>query len=425
MSRVDQNESCAWMAAIWMVTLAICTGLVVMSPASVAAQEEEPDSDEEESTFSEEELFEDEEEETRRSDQLDTFERRRVNEKPLSSMTVEEAREAGFVFGSEREESSRTSATLLAATAGLVVHGTGHWVIEEQRTAGILLATELVGLSLVGSALGWQALSNGSPASRIYAGPAMFAGAGIFAASYLADIMGTVQSVEIGLPQNDGERSGISGRAAYSFVRLDGYPGSTLQLLTVGADADLGFGFAQLETAQDIYLDTSKYGADVAWRFWRGPGRHNFVYLEASGDMLQFRGVGPFTRYGFAAKLGVSFDVGQMISQLRHLVVGTSIGWGRHWYQLPEGGEDELGGAYASDSIPYEIFMSLNLNDKLNARLSYERRDGAFLQSDSRLLGMVAAELTFRSGDRADLLLRADAGGGYGLTAGLRLWFWE
>ena len=392
-------------------------------PVDATGDEEEQTSGEDE-TFSEEELFEGEEEETRRAEDPDTYQRRRVDEKPLESMTLEEAREAGFVFGSDEEEESRTSATLMAATAGLVVHGAGHWHMKESRTAGILLATELTGLALAGSALTWQALSDGSPASRVFAGPAVFAGSGLFAVSYLADIMGTVQSVELGLPQNDGRLRGVSGHAEYSFLRLDGYPGSTLQLLTVGATADLGFGYLEAETAQDVYLDTSRYGADLGWRFWRGPGRHNFVFVEVEGDALQFRGVGPFTRFGLVAELGLSFDVGQLISQLRHLVVGSSIGWGRHWYQLPDA-EEELGGAYHSDFIPFEMFMSLNLNDQLNARLSYKRRDGAFLQSDSRLLGMAGAELTFRTGSAADLILRAEAGGGYALSTGLRVWFWE
>lgn len=388
------------------------------------SEDDEDDEDDEESAFDEEELFEKEEEERRRTDDFDAYERRRVDEKPLDSMTVDEAKEAGFVFGSEQEDESRTSATLLAATAGLVVHGAGHWQLEEPRTAGILLATELTGLALIGGALGWQAQSDGSPASRVFAGPAVFAGTGMFAVSYLADIMGTVQSVELGLPQNDTRQRGVSATAEYGFLRLDGYPGSTLQLLTVGSRADLGFGYLEAETAQDIYLDTSRYGADLGWRFWRGPGRHNFVFVEVEGDALQFRGTGAFQRFGLAAELGLSLDVGQVISQLRHFVVGTSIGWGRHWYQLP-GPDEEFEGAYRSDFIPFEMFMSLNFNDQLNARLSYERRDGDFLQSDSRLLGMVAAELTFRTGAAADLILRAEAGGGYGLSAGLRVWLWE
>lgn len=442
----DQTDACgALRSVICVVIAAVAIGVAPDAfaqegdtPSDAASQAESdsdaeapsdepdpPENEEDDDTFSEEELFEGEETEARRTDDFDTVQRRRVDQKPLSSMSVEEAQKAGFVFEDEQEKSSRTTATLLASTVGLVIHGAGHWQLEEQRTASILLATEVVGLTLAGSGLAWQALSDGSPASRIFAGPAIFAGSGLFAVSYLADIMGTVQSIELGLPQNDSRDRGVSGRAEYSFLRLDGYPGSTLQLLTLNSRADLGFGFFEVETAQDVYLDTSRYGADLGWRFWRGPGQHNFVYLAVEGDLFQFRGVGPFSRYGLTTRLGVSFDVGQMISQLRHLVVGTSVGWGRHWYQLPIGGEDDLRTAYTADLIPFEMFMSLNLNDQLNARLSYERRDGEFLQSDSRLLGMVATELTFRTGDRADLILRAEAGGGYGLTAGLRFWFWE
>lgn len=77
---------------------------------------------------------------------------------------------------------------------GLVVHGTGHYVLGEPKTARRLLLMEGVGLGLflVG---GVTLFATG--ASRYFAAPAAattIAGFGLFSTAYLADIYGTVST---------------------------------------------------------------------------------------------------------------------------------------------------------------------------------------------------------------------------------------
>ena len=389
------------------------------SPESSSAGEHEDDSDD---PSGEKELFEVREDrsQTTSAEGVRVRQVRRVDEKPLEQMSREEADESGFVFGDD----VRTSAIFLAATAGLFAHGVGHWYTGERRTAAILLAAEAASVGLMTSALLWQWLSDGSPASRVYAGPAMYAGLGLFGLSYLLDVIGTMQDSELGLPNNSRRTRGISIEAHYNYINLEGYPSATLQLLTAGSRLDLGWGYAEGRTDQDVFLDTSVYGLTLGARPWRGPGQHNFVFVEAGGEFFQFGGTGAFTSVGAQARAGVSVGLGNWISQLRHVAVGAAIGYGRRYYALPTPGQSALKFGLTTSYIPFEMFTHLNLTDELNARLAYERHDGDFLQSSQPIWGVASLEFLYQSTEMLDLVVRGEAGGGLGVTGGLRLWFW-
>lgn len=406
------------------VILAISTGVVAFGvPASSWAQDESREQRE----LSEDELFEPRESETERSTRERGGEREveRVDEKPLELMTREEAAAAGFVFGDTQEESSRTSATFLAATAGLLAHGVGHWMLDEKRTATVLLAAEGASVALMSSALLWRWLGDDSTASRVYSGPALYLGVGLFGLSYLLDVVGTIQNPELGMPDNTRQHRGISIEAHYAYLQLEGYPSENLQLLTAGSTVDLGWGYLGARTDQDVYLDTAVYGLEVGWRPWRGAGRHNFVFVEADGELFQFSGAGTFSRLSAEARVGLSVDLGNWISRLRNIAVGASTGYGSHWYALPVQGQSALEYGLHTGYVPFELFTHFNLTDRLNARVAYEHREGDFLQSAPAGLAVTSLEFLYQSSDILDLVVRGELGGGLGVTGGLRLWFWE
>jgi hypothetical protein len=404
---------------------ALLIAVAVASPGW--AQDAEPAPDEVERRFDEDELFETREtresEETVQGAGQGRF--RRVDEKPLEQMSREEARRAGFVFGDQAEEESRASATFLAATAGLLIHGIGHWYVGEQRTAVMLLAAEGVSVALMGSAFLWRWLSDGSPASEVYAGPALYAGLGLFAMTYVLDVLGASQSTGIGMSPNTRRTRGISVQADYHYLDLEGYSTSTLQLLSAGTTLDFGWGYFGARTDQDVSLDTSLYGLTFGARPWRGRGLHDFVFAEADAAMLSFGGIGRYQRLSGELRAGVSFGLGRWISHLRHVAVGASIGYGRHWYALPTPAGRDLETATSVSYIPVETFLHFNLAERLNARLAYEHRYGQFLQTARPGLGVASVEFLYRSTDRLDLVVRAKMGGGFGLSGGLRLWLWE
>lgn len=347
-----------------------------------------------------------------------------VDETPLEQMGRKDARQAGFVFGNSEEESSRTSATFLAATAGLFAHGIGHWYIDERRTAEILVSVEAASVGLMGSALLWRYLSDDSPASVIYARPAMYAGLGLFGLSYLLDVIGTMQNADIGMPPNTRRTQGISVQATYNYLTVEGYPSKTLQVLTAGSRVDLGWGYVGLRTDQDVFLDTSIYGLTLGSRPWRGPGRHTFVFADIDTEYFNFSGQGRFQRVGGQARVGVSLGLGNWISQLRNVAVGAAVGYGHNWYALPTKPNASLGLAVSSGYIPLETFVHFNLTDKLNVRLAYEHRAGELLQTTPAGLGVASAQFQYQSADMLDLVLGAQLGGGLGITGGLRVWLW-
>lgn len=399
------------------------------SPDSDEQHEDEQDEDDEgiQRAFDEEELFErpQVEQETAAPQQSGARRVQRVEEKPLEQMSVNEAQAAGFVFGDPAEESSRTSATFLAATAGFLAHGAGHFYLNENRTAGILLAAEGVSLVLISSAFVWPWLSDGSTASKMYARPALYAGVGLFGLSYLLDVVGTMQNTDIGLPQNTRRHRGVSVEANYSYLSLEGFGADTLQLMTAGSTVDLGWGYIGARTDQDVYLDTSAYGLRLGARPWRGPGQQTFAFVEADGEWLSYSGVGRFARLGAQGRAGVSMGLGNWISQLRHVAVGASVGYGHQWYRLPQADSPNMGFALSSGYIPFEMFMHLNLTERLNARAAYEHRDGDFLQSNAPGLAVGSLEFLYQSTDRLDLVVRGEYGGGLAFSGGLRVWFWE
>lgn len=350
---------------------------------------------------------------------------RRVDEKPLEEMSHTEARRAGFRFGEQADNESRAAAVFLAATAGMLAHGVGHWYVDEPRTGAALLIGEGVALALVASALLWRWLGEDSAASQVYMGPALYAGVGLFGLTYLLDIIGTAQKGDLGMPQNGRRAQGVSIRADYHYLRLDGYMTDSLQLLSAGSTVDLGWGYLGARTDQDVSLNTALYGATLGARPWRGPEAHDFLFIDADAELLKFDGLGHFRRMGAQARAGISLDLGRLISHLNQVAAGISLGYGHRWYQLPGAKSPDLEQALSIGYIPVETFLHMNLTQELNARVGYEYQQGDLLQSARPGLGLVSLELLYRSSEIIDLLLRAELSGGLGLSGGLRVWVWE
>ena len=89
---------------------------------------------------------------------------------------------------SEVSTTRRLAAIGAAIVPGVVIHGSGSWVLHEQRAAKRLAVTGWIGLgamALGGAAVG---LTGGSPEMVIWGVPAMIAGAGLWLPTWFADI---------------------------------------------------------------------------------------------------------------------------------------------------------------------------------------------------------------------------------------------
>ena len=160
----------------------------------------------------------------------------------------------------------RPAAMGAAIFPGVLVHGAGHFVAGERRTAWRLLALEGVGAGLTVAGLGVLAATGASRhlAAPIFALPV--AGVGLFATSWLADLYGV------------------------SAVGAGGAPG----LFTPTVEARLGTRY--------VYDPTVRYGwlvgpaADLRWGRWRlSPGAWiaGDAHNVRAGAELAYRASGP------------------------------------------------------------------------------------------------------------------------------------
>ena len=355
------------------------------------------------------------------SEERDPRERR--DDVPLRKMDRKEAEEAGFDFGGRERPTRRTTGALLAATGGLLAHGIGHWYVEDPRTAFTLAAMEGTSLALMGSGLAVWLTERDSVAGNAFGKTAFHLGAGLFGISYLIDVLGALQGARLRLPENSGHHRGLSVHAGYRYREVTAHP---LRHFFVGRiDYDIGRVFGRVRTEQGFQLDVSEYEGEVGVRVIRGEREMTFGYVELLGGMFQYRGAGEFDRVRGEARMGASLDFGFIAPHLDQLAVGAEAGWGVASHRLPVAERPEGRWADLSAFLPAEVYTDMNLSDRLNVRVSYEKRSGDHLQATRALVGVGGIRFRYDSSDLFDLELAGRFGGGYAVHAGIGLQLWE
>lgn len=389
-------------------------------PAGEASSEGAPELSEEE----ERELFEVDEdrEDGEEAGDGEKLELQRRREKALRDMKIDEAREAGFNFGQREGATTRTTGAFVAITGGFVAHGLGHWYIGDKGTAGVLAAMESGSLALMGGGLASWLLAGDTPGGSAVAAPLFHLGVGTFGLSYLADIVGTIQGGELELPGNSRRLQGIGIDAGYRFQQTSRFP--LRHLLNVGVTLDFGAVYGDVRTEQEVSLEGGSYEASLGGRVWRGRRPQTFAYVEAGGDLVDYRGSGPFSRWGVWGVAGVSMDMGMLTPQLAEFVVGAELGWGHQWTRIPPRGGSGEAGVLAQHYLPVDVYGHFNVSERLNVRIGYRREAGDYLMGTRHLGGIGSLGVRYNSAERLDLYLRSDVGAGVSLNGGLRVWLW-
>jgi len=346
---------------------------------------------------------------------------RRRSELRLDELSVSEAREAGFEFGDETETGGGGSSVILAATAGTLVHGVGHWYGEDPRTATFLAGTEGVSAALIGTGLATWFVEGDTPAGAAVASKTFHLGAGLFGFSYLLDVVGSIRSGDVESAGTEERLRGLDLRAAYRFLRARGYPLN--HHFTGGAEFDFGRVFGRAFTEQEFALDSSMYGAEVGVRWFRGARRQTFAYAEGSVDFLDFRETGSFERWRGDLRLGLSLDLGLVSPHLEGVSLGAELGYGRSWYTFDVPSDGSAADLQAQ-SIPLEVYSTFGLGERVRARVAYEQAPERRLQATRRLAGIGRAEIVYDSTDLFDLEIGAEFGGGFSFSGGFLIHVW-
>lgn len=361
------------------------------------------------------------------------LEDQRDGEKELSLMSQQELRAAGFVFGDQAKGSgARSTGTLLAVTAGAAAHGIGHWYMGDRRSAIALAVMEATGIGLWTAAEFLPLISGAELGKAPYSRPLLYSGIGLFGASYLLDVIGTVQGSEQLSFINANRVKGVSVGVRYGYMQLDDV--DIRNVMRVDLEADAGWGYLLGHSTQDVGLQVSTYQSTLGMRLWRDARRpQTQVFVEGEGNWLVFRKLGRFERLMALGRVGGALDLGVFSSHFNRVVIGLKGGYTRQWYAFPaEQDYDPLrdasipeGFGHSIGGISLETFVHFNLSERMHARFAYTRQDGAFLHDLDARWGVPSIQINYRSAARLDIELIGQYGSGLGLWTGLRYWLWQ
>lgn len=361
--------------------------------------------------------------------------RRRAAEQPLRQMTQEQLQSEGFVFGDEGGRAVSSTATMIALTAGLSVHGLGHIYGGDEPTGYFLLAMEGLSAGLMLSSALYYAVSDGSEVWTAVAAPVFQIGLGSFAYGWVLDVLGTVQGPKLRVARNTHPLTGLGLRASYGFIGgAESVP--IRHVIDAGLSLDLGGFYVDAATTQDVLLNGSRYLATVGGRPLAASRRLTHLYVEGNGEYLRFDEVGSFERLEAEGRVGVSFDLGTLFTHLDEVVAGLDAGYGHRWYRFPSppvvsgesvGGESDGEGSFVADGgyIPARFFGHFNVTEGLNLWLSYGSPESPFVPVPHRLFGNAVARLRYRSSDLGDITMGLEVGDGVALSIGGELWWWR
>ncbi len=346
----------------------------------------------------------------------------------------EELRAAGFRFGDYSGSRRRSTAFLMALFPGLLLHGAGHLYLGERETAFALAMMELGGLTMMGVGAVLPLAFSGRLAESGASRPVFYTGMGLIISSYVIDVVGVTRGPKPVLYASPLMREGLSLELGYEFLQTRFYP--LRNVINGRLNVDTGGGFFRGNTLQDVSLLTSGYAAELGWRPVRITDTEHQVFLMGTGELLQFRDVGRFSRLEVGGQVGGVLDLGVLTPQLRRAYLGMRTGYNFQWYAFPENVAPEVD--VRSDSpppldwestgiggVPMAIFGGMSFTENLHIQLAYTRRDGGFLNDINRLFAVPSVHVDYRSGRNFDLTFDAEYGSGFSLAAGLRIWIYE
>lgn len=350
----------------------------------------------------------------------------------LSQLNRKQLEEAGYIFSDVSVSRKRSTALIIAAMPGLLLHGAGHLYLNETETAIVLMSMELAGLGLLAFGAGLPWLTQGQVASAGLSRQAFYSGMGLIISSYILDVIGVTRSLDQLAYATPEQRRGGMVSLAYRFFTTPRYPIN--HAMRARFAADFGRVYVGAGTLQDVSLFTSRYDGNFGVRIFSRPNTEHAVLFEAMGGYERFRGEGRHDRWDVGAMAGGTLDLGILSPSLRRVFIGGLIGYNHQWYAYPAPRtpeddvlQDEVSSVRFSNntgSVPFEFYGGMNFTDKLHIRLAYSRKDGELLHDLNRLLAVPSVTVIYSRNESLDVVLDAAYGGGLRLGGELRFWLW-
>lgn len=322
----------------------------------------------------------------------------------------------GWDFRERPSTPGSVGAGVLAITAGSVVHGAGHMALGDRPSWLRLLIGEAIGVVAFGAGTAVDATTDGD-GGEVVGAALQTAGASMFIATWLADVVGAFKGTGTKLANNTREVSGLSLELFYSALVADGVEASNLATVSLPLVTRRLVVTPTVEA--DAALDYRHVTADVAWRqhfTWRPL---TWVELAAVGveEYIDSAGVG---RNEVGARLGFSLDVGDVIPHVRGLVWRNHVGVSASWLYFDSDARRRFVGDQGLLRVPWGFRLDMNLNRSVNLGLGYEGPDDRLVGAASPRFGRAIGRVAVVPRNRIGVELRLEQGAFTRLWAGLR-----
>jgi hypothetical protein len=276
------------------------------------------------------------------------------------------------VAGVEADPGDRPVPWLAAGASiipGLLVHGAGHFAAGESSNGYRLLAIEGVGIAgIVGGLATLRAVRGSEKLAPVYV-PVTVTGVGLFIASFLADVAGTLH----------GQRPWPVPRPPGTLTLTGGYTGLFASKHTFSHLGRLGaeWHYRRLTCGAALMLhpefDYSQYGGTVSLRLWE-PGADDpvtrlTVFVDAYHQRFRTEGFSITAFRGFGE---LRWNMGYLVTTMRNAWWLARLGWGFDLLSFDNiaSGEDGL------PFIVFEVGMGLMASERVSLELVYRQRKG-------------------------------------------------
>lgn len=393
--------------------------------ANLDQDSDDPEASSDESNDATEKHDADEGLDTEKSDEIDALGRpdwgfsRRDEEEPWM-LDDSQLRASGWEFRDQSFRRGSPLAGFTALTAGIPFHGVGHLMVGDNDAMFRLLISEVVALGVTG--VGTLMRNAATRRNGVWATGAALqvSGLSVFAAGWLADVVGSFKGTTVPLPTNSIDFQGIAADVHYTILFSD-----EVDVTSVGV---VGFQFGSERVfirPQFSFGPADNYYRGSLFAEYRHPlklGENTYVTVwgEVGEEFVASNGWG---REILLGGLGLSVDLGDILDHTRGLVWKLRVGAGVQSFHYASQGHRLFLRRNIRVMLPVETSMAMNLNRGLNVEIGYQHRPDELVGALSRFGGALYQQFTVLPIDRLGISIRLEEGAYFRLWAGVRYFF--
>ncbi|TVQ95531.1 MAG: hypothetical protein EA398_17250 [Deltaproteobacteria bacterium] len=333
----------------------------------------------------------------------------------------EELRAAGWTFIDEDARPGTAVAGLTAGTAGLVVHGLGHWMIGDPDTALLLFLGQGVSIAVFATGIAMRRIA---PRSTGLAGAsdALAVGAGgLFAATWAGDVVGSFRGTGSPAAFPAFTPDGASLELAFSRLFAQG-----MHVRDHGVIA-VPLRWSRLRIHPELHADTRfDYRRAQLAIGWRIPlDRLSSLELRALGDD-EWQRASSAGRTRLGGESVMRLDAGTVVSHLTGLVWELRVGVMADALALEsvQGGR-RMTADLLRITVPSETALELAVNPVVHLSAGYRHRDDLLVGTWGDQLGVFWGRLGIVPRNRIGAEVLLEQGAFFRAQLGLRWVFAE